>query len=159
MSDAETYASEREVLVMGKIVRMMAAGIASTALMAAGAGIADATPARGVTAKIFWQHTVGGKDYVYREVTIAPGGSTGWHFHDGNLFGVVRQGTLTHNVHDCSIDGVYHTGQAIKEPSGADHIHIGRNLGDTPVVLDVLYIDPAGSPLSEDAPNPGCDFQ
>lgn len=21
------------------------------------------------------------------------------------------------------------------------------------------YVDPAGSPLSEDAPNPGCDFQ
>jgi hypothetical protein len=38
-------------------------------------------------------------------------------------------------------------------------VHIGRNLGTTPVVLDVLYVDPAGSPLSEDAPNPGCPFQ
>jgi hypothetical protein len=38
-------------------------------------------------------------------------------------------------------------------------VHIGRNLGSTAVILDVLYVDPAGSPLSEDAPNPGCDFQ
>jgi hypothetical protein len=26
------------------------------------------------------------------------------------------------------------------------------------VVLDVLYVDPAGSPLSEDAPDPGCGY-
>jgi quercetin dioxygenase-like cupin family protein len=144
---------------MGKIGRVVAAGMATAVVMATGAGGADATPASGVTAKILWQYTVGGKDYVYREITIAPGGSTGWHFHDGNLYGVVKQGTLTHNMHDCSIDGIYHTGQTIQEPSGADHVHIGRNLGGTPIVLDVLYVDPAGSPLSEDAANPGCDFQ
>jgi hypothetical protein len=48
---------------------------------------------------------------------------------------------------------------AFTEPSGPQHVHIGRNLGTQPVVLDVLYVDPAGSPLSEDAPNPGCNFQ
>jgi hypothetical protein len=42
------------------------------------------------------------------------------------------------------------------EPSGARHVHIGRNLGKTPVVLDVLYVDPAGKPLADSAPNPGC---
>ena len=41
------------------------------------------------------QTTLGGKDDILREITIDPGGSTGWHWHDGNLFGVVRQGTLT----------------------------------------------------------------
>ncbi|MFI7675894.1 hypothetical protein [Actinophytocola sp. NPDC049390] len=39
------------------------------------------------------------------------------------------------------------------------HVHIGRSLGSTPVVLDVLYILPTGSPLSQDAPDPGCDDQ
>jgi hypothetical protein len=36
--------------------------------------------------------------------------------------------------------------------------HIGRNLGSIPVILQVIYVDPIGKPLAEDAPNPGCDF-
>jgi quercetin dioxygenase-like cupin family protein len=142
--------------------RILTAGmgtLAALALAAAGPGAAGATPSRGVTGTIVWQRTAAGKDYVLREITIAPGGSTGWHFHDGDLFAVVRQGTLTHNAHDCSVDGMFHIGQVIREPSGANHVHIGRNLGAEQVVLDVLYVDPAGSPLAEDAPNPGCDFQ
>ncbi len=70
----------------------------------------------------------------------------------------MKSGTLTHNMSDCSVDGVYSTGRAFTEPGGPDHVHIGRNLGTTPVVLEVLYVLPTGSPLSEDAPNPGCDF-
>jgi quercetin dioxygenase-like cupin family protein len=144
---------------MRKLVNLLTVGSVAIALATAGAATAEATPGSGVTAKIIWQQTFGGKDYVYREITIAPGGSTGWHFHDGNLYGFVQQGTLSHNAHDCSVDGVYHAGQTIMEPSGDNHVHIGRNLGTTPLVLDVLYVDPAGSPLSEDAPNPGCPFQ
>ena len=51
------------------------------------------------------QATVDGIDYITREITIAPGGSTGWHYHDGRVFGVIRQGTLTHNKADCTVDG------------------------------------------------------
>jgi quercetin dioxygenase-like cupin family protein len=120
---------------------------------------ANATPPSGVTATIIAQHTVGGKDYILRQITIAPGGGTGWHFHDGTLYAFVARGTLTHTDSDCTTTDVYPSGSAFVEPSGADHVHIGRNLGSTPVVLDVLYVDPAGSPLSEDAPNPGCPFQ
>jgi hypothetical protein len=36
-------------------------------------------------------------------------------------------------------------------------VHIGGNPGGVPVVLDVLYVRPAGSPLSEDAADPGGD--
>ncbi|HKS49738.1 MAG TPA: cupin domain-containing protein [Amycolatopsis sp.] len=120
---------------------------------------AAATQSHGVTAKIIAQSTVDGKDYILREITVAPGGGTGWHFHQGTLYGLVRQGTLTHNAADCAVDGIYHAGDALTEPSGREHVHIGRNLGATPLVLDVLYVDPAGSPLSDDAPNPGCPFQ
>jgi quercetin dioxygenase-like cupin family protein len=119
---------------------------------------ASATAAEGVSATVLWQRTVDGTDYVFREITIAPGGSTGWHWHTGRLYGVIKAGTLTHNMADCSVDGVYPTGADIFEPSGADHVHIGRNLGDTPLVLQVLYILPAGSALSEDAADPGCGF-
>jgi quercetin dioxygenase-like cupin family protein len=133
-------------------------------LLAAGAtlvvpGVADATPSSGVTGTIISQTTVGGKDYILRRITIAPGGSTGWHYHDGTLYAFVEQGTLTHDMSDCKVDATYQPGSAFIEQSGSDHVHIGRNLGSTPVVLDVLYVDPAGSPLSEDAPNPGCSFQ
>ena len=120
---------------------------------------AAATPSSGVTGTIISQTTVNGTDYILRKITIAPGGSTGWHYHDGTLYAVVAQGTLTHNEADCAVDGVYSQGSALTEPSGSMHVHIGRNLGSVPVVLYVLYVDPAGSPLSEDAPNPGCDFQ
>lgn len=125
-----------------------------------GANTAFATPAGpGVTGKIISQTTIGGTDYILRQITIPAGQSTGWHYHDGTLYGFVQHGTLSHFDSDCQADGVYKAGQSLTEPSGADHVHIGRNLGRTDVVLDVLYVLPHGAPLSEDAPNPGCDFQ
>ncbi|MEU5258256.1 cupin domain-containing protein [Amycolatopsis sp. NPDC021455] len=117
---------------------------------------ASATPGSGVSGTILAQRTVGHTDLTLREITIQPGGYTGWHFHDGTLYAYVKSGTLTHNVADCSVDGVYHAGRAFTEKP--DQVHIGRNLGSTPLVLEVLYVLPAGSPLSEDAPNPGCGF-
>jgi hypothetical protein len=38
------------------------------------------------------------------------------------------------------------------------HWHIGTNLGQTPVILEVLYVDPVNKPAAEDAPNPGYPF-
>jgi quercetin dioxygenase-like cupin family protein len=138
--------------------RGLVAGVAAAG-MALMPAVADATPGSGVSAKILAQTTVGGKDYVLREITVAPGGTTGWHFHDGTLYAFVKKGTLTHADFTCAIDGVYQTGAAFTEPSGPNHVHVGRNLGTKPLVLEVLYVNPAGSPLSEDAPNPGCPFQ
>ncbi|GAB1333713.1 cupin domain-containing protein [Streptomyces sp. E-15] len=137
---------------------------AVTAVLTAAAvltcGSAGATPAGpGVTGRILGQTTVGGTDYILREVTIPPGQSTGWHYHDGPLYGVVRQGTLSHFDSACASDGVYRTGASIREPSGSGYVHIGRNLGGTPLVLDVLYVLPHGSPFSRDAANPGCPFE
>jgi quercetin dioxygenase-like cupin family protein len=120
---------------------------------------ASATPSAGIEATTMVQSTLNGKDYVTRELTIAPGGTTGWHYHPGQVFGVIKQGTLTHYKGDCSVDGVYDAGEAISEGSGAGYIHEGRNEGATPVVMWVLYIKPAGSPLAVDMPNPGCPFE
>ncbi len=122
-------------------------------------GTADATPSSGVSATILTQQTVDGKDYILREITIQPGGSTGWHYHEGTLYAAVKQGTLTRTESDCTTNHTHQAGSTVVEHSGADHVHIGRNLGTTPLVLDVLYVNPAGAPLAQDAPNPGCDFQ
>ena len=138
---------------MRKPIAVTTAALAALLVLPA---TASATPGSGVTGTILTQKTVGHTDYTLREITIQPGGYTGWHFHDGKLYAYVKAGTLTHNLADCSIDGIFGTGRAFTEQP--DQVHIGRNLGSTPLVLEVLYVLPAGSPLSEDAPNPGCDF-
>lgn len=125
---------------------------------------AQATPSSGVTAVTLAQGAIpavlepfvsGAGNFVVREITIAPGGSTGWHYHDGQVFGVVRAGTLTHPGPDC-VPQIYATGAFINEPAGAANVHVGRNLGTSPLILDVVYLVPTDKPLFEDAPAPTC---
>ncbi|WP_408016007.1 cupin domain-containing protein [Rhodococcus artemisiae] len=127
-------------------------------------GWAHATPSQGISG-VTWvdieippnllPFVPAGVHAVAREITIDPGGTTGWHYHDGPVLGIVRAGTLTHPGADC-VPVVYDTGDVIDEPAGADHVHVGRNVGTVPVVLDVVYLTPIGAPLSEDAPAPAC---
>lgn len=119
---------------------------------------ASATPARGISAAVLSQSSRGGQDFITRLLIIEPGGSTGWHWHQGQVLGVIKEGTLTHDRADCSVDGIYRAGDSIVEEIGPEHVHIGRNLGSTPLVMLVLYIDPEGDPLSVDAPDPGCGY-
>ncbi|MFC4612474.1 cupin domain-containing protein [Streptomyces maoxianensis] len=125
---------------------------------------ANATPGSGVTGTVLAQgvsegtlklKAKGRTDVVVRTITVAPGGSTGWHHHPGQLLAVVKSGTLTRTLDDCSVE-VTPAGTAFIEPSGAHHRHIGRNLGSEPVVLYVTYLLPKGSPLSIDADAPAC---
>ncbi len=57
---------------------------------------ASATPGTGVEVETLSQSSVDGTDYITRQITIAPGGSTGWHWHPGEVFGVIRDGTMAH---------------------------------------------------------------
>ena len=75
--------------------------------MRRGSPTAAAIPSTGVEAVTISQATVDGIDYITREITIAPGGSTGWHYHDGRVYGVIREGTLTHDAANCTVDGIY----------------------------------------------------
>lgn len=127
---------------MTAIRSLALAAVACAALVSAPA--ASATPSVGVEARILSQSTSDGQDFITKELTIAPGGSTGWHWHPGQVYGVIRAGTLTHYGADCDIDGVYPTGGAITEQSGPGYVHLGRNLGPDPLVMWVGYIDPAG---------------
>ena len=116
---------------------------------------ASATPGENVDAEIISQATVNGMDYITRRITIEPGGSTGWHYHDGRVFGVIREGTLTRTMQDYSVVASPE-GSAVTEDSGPSHVHVGRNLGPGPLVMWVDYIQPAGTPFAVDAPDPGC---
>lgn len=139
-------------------LRNVGAGLASLALIGSIASTAHATPSDGVTAVILSKTTIGDTDYILREITIAPGGSTGWHYHDGTLYAFFRQGQISHYDSNCDIDMSGGPGTAFIERAGLGNVHIERNLGTEPQILDVLYVLPTGSPLSEDAPNPGCPF-
>jgi quercetin dioxygenase-like cupin family protein len=142
-----------------RTVRWAALNFAATAgAVTLSPAVASATSSTGVEAKTISQATVDRVDYITREITIAPGGSTGWHYHDGQVFGVTREGTLTHDAANCTLDGIYPPGAPITEASGAGNVHIGRNLGSVPLVMWVVYIQPAGTPLAVDAPDPGCGF-
>ncbi|KQR22400.1 hypothetical protein ASF79_09150 [Agreia sp. Leaf335] len=95
--------------------------------------------------------SVSGDDGVgvtFREITLAPGASTGVHCHYGQLVAVVSEGTLTHyaDIYPSGVH-VYKTGDSIIE--GAGYRHEGRNEGDENVVLWVTYIIPEGKPLAE----------
>ncbi|MBI5336740.1 MAG: cupin domain-containing protein [Mycolicibacterium rufum] len=145
--------------------RMLRWGVTVPALVAllATPGVAAATPGAGVDAVTLSDSTADGSHYVAKLLTIAPGGGTGWHFHPGDVFGVVRSGTLTHYSADCSVDGVYPAGSTITERSGPGYVHAGRNEGPDPLVMWVLYVnpvlnpaDPADVPLVVDAADPGC---
>ncbi|MFJ1613106.1 cupin domain-containing protein [Streptomyces sp. NPDC087228] len=126
---------------------------------------ADATPGGGVGGTVVAKGTSAGKlkvqtpngrtDVVFRTITVEPGGSTGWHTHDGQLIAVVKSGTLTRTLDDCSVE-VTSAGSSFIEPSGTGHRHIGRNLGAEPVVLWVTCLLPEGSALSDDADAVDC---
>ena len=139
-----------------KTVRWFALVAAATLSVSAGMlPTASATPSENADAVIISQATVNGMDYITREITIQPGGSTGWHYHDGRVFGVIKEGTLTRTMGDCSVVASPE-GSAVTEDSGPQHAHIGRNLGPGPLVMWVDYIQPAGTPLAVDVPDPGC---
>lgn len=97
----------------------------------------------------------GSADVVVRRIVIQPGGSTGWHYHSGELIAVVQTGTLTREFADCSRETSVQ-GQSFVEPAGQNHVHIGRNLGGEPVELYVTYVIPPGQPLSHDIAGPSC---
>ncbi|WP_328557260.1 cupin domain-containing protein [Streptomyces sp. NBC_00358] len=132
-------------------LRTGAAGIAALCLALVAVPAHATPPGPGVSGTVVSQTTVGGTDYILREITIPPGQATGWHYHDGPLYGYVEQGTLSHFASSCAEDGLYRAGDSLTEPPGPANVHIGRNLGKKPLVLDVLYVLPHGPCAGEAA--------
>jgi quercetin dioxygenase-like cupin family protein len=97
----------------------------------------------------------GRTDVIFRTVTLAPGDSTGWHHHPGQIIAVVQSGTLTRILHDCSVETVS-AGEAFVEPAGRKNRHIGFNVGSEPVVLYMTCLLPQDAPLSIEAEAPDC---
>ena len=83
-------------------------------------------------------------DTAYQQLTIQPGGFTGWHTHPGPTFVAVAQGegTLYHGMAGCP-SFKYATGAGFMQPS--TEVHNMRNEGSTPLVLWAFYALPPGT--------------
>lgn len=97
----------------------------------------------------------GAGEVVVQEVTIGPGGTTGWHSHPGPVVVVVKQGTLTYVRADGGVctSTPYSAGTAFVDP-GQGHAHTAFNWGTGNLVLYATYFDvPVGGSPRIDVPN------
>jgi quercetin dioxygenase-like cupin family protein len=83
-------------------------------------------------------------DTAYQQLTIPPGGHTGWHTHPGPTFVAVAQGegTLYHAMSGCPATK-YTAGSGFMQPP--TEVHNMRNEGSTPLVLWAFYALPPGT--------------
>ena len=83
-------------------------------------------------------------DTAYQQLTIPPGGHTGWHSHPGPTFVAVAQGegTLYHAMSGCPATK-YGVGAGFMQPP--TEVHNMRNEGSTPLVLWAFYALPPGT--------------
>lgn len=79
---------------------------------------------------------------------IAPGASSGRHFHHGVEIGYVLSGSLVVEHPDGSTT-TYTQGQAFKNPLSA--VHNAKNPGSAPVKILAVYLVEKGKPLAEAA--------
>lgn len=91
---------------------------------------------------------------VTQEITLQPGGHTGWHSHGGLALVSVSAGALSlySEHHPCEAD-TWPAGTGFLDPGGG-HTHIGKNETSETTVLHVTYIIPEGAPVRIDAPAP-----
>ena len=95
-------------------------------------------------------------EIAFQQLTIAPGGHTGWHNHPGPTFVPVAQGegTLYHGIAGCPAHK-YGADSAFFQPM--TEIHNFRNEGATPLVVYAFYALPPGTPntaIRTDQPQP-----
>jgi quercetin dioxygenase-like cupin family protein len=97
-----------------------------------------------------------GTDVAMAQITVVPGGSSGWHSHPGGAIIIVKQGTLTVNraIGSQCQTATYGAGQAfIERPGEVDQV---VNTGTVPYVLLVTFPRvPQGESARIDQPDPG----
>jgi hypothetical protein len=139
------------------------------------AGIALATPGIGIiaapvhargTAEELNVHSKAGVklqtkssvDFVTQQITIGPGGSTGWHSHPGPVLVTVKSGALTLvYADDPTCEGrPFAAGQSFVD-RGDETVHNAFNRGATNLEFWATYLVPGepGTPARIDEADPG----
>ena len=95
-------------------------------------------------------------DIAFQQITIGPGGHTGWHNHPGPTFVALAQGegTLYHGIAGCTAHK-YGPSSGFFQPSS--EVHNFRNEGSEPLVFFAFYALPPGTPntaIRTDQPQP-----
>jgi quercetin dioxygenase-like cupin family protein len=125
--------------------------------------MALATPSSNVVATSIARATFGaaintgqmaGLQSVIQQLTIAPGGHTGWHTHPGGTVILVQAGTFSIYNNTCT-ETVIEANRGVVEPGG--QVQLARNEGTVPLQLTVVYFDvPVGGAVRSDAATPAC---
>jgi quercetin dioxygenase-like cupin family protein len=137
------------------MVAVAVAGVTGTAGASPGSGTQSVVLAQGTMPEPFTLNRTKASEVIYQQVIIQPGGHTGWHSHPGKLLAVVKSGTFTRYLADCTFQ-TYTQGESFIE---TDEIHLGRNNDPSvPVELYVTYINPLNSVLRVEADDQGCHF-
>jgi quercetin dioxygenase-like cupin family protein len=169
-------AHPKKVVAMRSSLTRRLAIVVAIAALAVPAGVAVATPPKGVTPTLLGRGTFTERvkvntpnikakfkrpsDFTVLELVVDPGGTTGWHSHPGPALVIIKEGTFT--LYDADDRKCrphrYRAGQAFVDQGGG-HVHIGRNETRHPVKLLVTFIVPKGAAPTIDAPRPGnCRF-
>ena len=150
----------RSPLLAGALILMLAGSVLATpASNFVGTPLARGTVSESVhfnTGEVKFQ-TKGGVLLATNMVTIAPGGSSGWHFHPGVTLVSVASGIVVRYDAHCMATE-FPTGSAFVE-SGNHPLLVRNESATTPAVNIVTFIVPAGTTnagLRIDSPNPGC---
>ena len=98
-------------------------------------------------------------DIVMSHITIATGGSSGWHSHPGPVMVVVKTGTVT--FYRADLNGDRATCSRTDYAAGTAFFEVGgqtveaRNEGATEATVSATYFVPAGAATRIDQPAPG----
>ena len=146
----------KTILGMG-IVTLLLAGAADFKLHATPpSGLVNIPIARGTNVSHGTIPLHVGTDVAMAQITVDPGGSSGWHSHPGGAIIVVKTGTLTvyRSVGSQCQTETYGAGQAfIERPGELDNV---LNMSTSPYVLFVTFPNvPPGVSARTDEPNPG----
>lgn len=152
---------------MKRKLTKMILGMTIVALLLSGAAVfkARATPPSGLTNVLLARGNDSsegtiplqvGTDIVMSQITVVPGGSSGWHSHPGGAIVVVKTGSLTvyRSIGSQCQVATYGAGQAfVERPRELDDV---LNTGTIPYVLFVTFPRvPQGDSARTDEPNPG----
>ena len=141
------------IVLFGALVALASAG---TALATPPSDLTQVALARGTNVSDGTLPLQVGTDVAMAQITVNPGGSSGWHSHPGGAIIIVQEGTLTvqGSIGSQCETSTYSAGQAfIERPGEVDDVF---NTGTAPYVLFVTFPRvPQGESARTDVPDPG----
>lgn len=78
-----------------------------------------------------------------QEITMKPGDAFPWHYHEGQSYAILTEGTLTEED-GCGKPQIFHAGAAFVEPPGFVHRVINNGPGNVTLYWATVYPSKAG---------------